>query len=202
MRPRHGETRTGRISSISAVNQTRIVQSCSQNTADEDAKRQKCVWCPLPQPNGPTWQESCSKQKGMKPFFFYNAARDTALFSGVNRLATCRTKCWCQEAAVRSLCTLSSPASLNKVCDICDIRVQLHALTHNRVCTRTACVNRYMTRGRIVHSHPSCATAFSTIAWDDLEDCASVVRRESCPLGSQPQVRKETTKRNVRFLNT
>ncbi|XP_041793950.1 multicilin [Chelmon rostratus] len=27
--------------------------------------------------------------------------------------------------------------------------------------------------------------AFSTIAWDDLEDCASVVRRESDPLGSQ-----------------
>ncbi|XP_076587986.1 multicilin [Chaetodon auriga] len=27
--------------------------------------------------------------------------------------------------------------------------------------------------------------AFSTIAWDDLEDCASLVRRESDPLGSQ-----------------
>ncbi|XP_036953637.1 multicilin [Acanthopagrus latus] len=33
--------------------------------------------------------------------------------------------------------------------------------------------------------HASLASAFSTIAWDDLEECASAVRRESDSLGSQ-----------------
>lgn len=47
-----------------------------------------------------------------------------------------------------------------------------------------------------MHTPFLCVTAFSTIAWDDLEDCASVVRRESDSLGSQVSI----PERNVLFL--
>lgn len=50
---------------------------------------------------------------------------------------------------------------------------------------KTACVNKHISGLESTQTHFSCLTAFSTIAWDDLEDCTSAVRRESDPLGSQ-----------------
>lgn len=57
---------------------------------------------------------------------------------------------------------------------------------------KTACVNKYISGVESTQTHFSCLTAFSTIAWDDLEDCTSAVRPESDPLGSQ--VRREKKK--------
>lgn len=56
--------------------------------------------------NNPVWTLS----------LLYIDVHSAAPYSGINRLSTCRIKCWCQEAAVQSLCTWSSPASSNKVC--------------------------------------------------------------------------------------
>ncbi len=56
---------------------------------------------------------------------------------------------------------------------------------------KTACVSKYISRVESCAHAFSCVTAFSTIAWDDLEDCASVVRRESDSLGSQVSTRKK-----------
>lgn len=57
---------------------------------------------------------------------------------------------------------------------------------------KTTYVNKYISGVESAQTHFSCLTAFSTIAWDDLEDCTSAVRRESDPLGSQ--VRRERKK--------
>lgn len=65
----------------------------------------------------------------------YGNAHSTALYGDANRLSTCRVS-WCQEAAVQSVCTLSSPASSNKVC--ASLTNVMHAFTHNNI--KTACV--------------------------------------------------------------